>query len=477
MGGTFPALIWASVISAWEDIAAERAAETAAERAARAEGKDTAKAAKKKPTCAGNRSRTGRTGRSRPGSPKPAPEPEAAPEARRPKPRLGGSGGRPPESGGTGGRHHRRGYAARGRGRETKRVAGGAEAPGALDGLGDPDPGAGEDLRPGAVLGRQDQERVAGEVGAVLAEADAERLGQLARARAELVGRVAAAAPGAHLLEPARRLEGADQHRRRLALGLGDEVEQAVDPVGEVDVGAARRAEEGLGPRREAGEGVAGGVVALVALGLDDRAAAPLVEEPAADQLARDLVDGALEEGRVQALARRPLPRSFLLFGRPAPGPRRASRGRARAAAPAAPSRCRPRSASTPASCCARAPRSRSRRAARGALAQLLEASARRGSCPARPRRGPGRRRSRGPRGTGRPCGRAGRRSRSPPASRRRRRPRAARGRTRSRPASPRPRRGTTRPCRSRRRAAPCPPACPCRRSAAGRASCPAGRA
>jgi cell division protein FtsN len=27
MGGTFPALIWASVISAWEDIKAERAAE------------------------------------------------------------------------------------------------------------------------------------------------------------------------------------------------------------------------------------------------------------------------------------------------------------------------------------------------------------------------------------------------------------------------------------------------------------------
>jgi penicillin-binding protein 1A len=38
MGGTFPALIWASVVSSWEEIAAERAAETAAEKAARAEG-------------------------------------------------------------------------------------------------------------------------------------------------------------------------------------------------------------------------------------------------------------------------------------------------------------------------------------------------------------------------------------------------------------------------------------------------------
>jgi penicillin-binding protein 1A len=40
MGGTFPALIWARVVSAWEEIAAERAAETAAEKAAREEGED-----------------------------------------------------------------------------------------------------------------------------------------------------------------------------------------------------------------------------------------------------------------------------------------------------------------------------------------------------------------------------------------------------------------------------------------------------
>jgi penicillin-binding protein 1A len=38
MGGTFPALIWASVISAWEEIKANRAAEKAARQAARGEG-------------------------------------------------------------------------------------------------------------------------------------------------------------------------------------------------------------------------------------------------------------------------------------------------------------------------------------------------------------------------------------------------------------------------------------------------------
>src|SRR3954447_147149 len=40
MGGTFPALIWASVISAWREIQAEHAAEKAARKAAREEGKE-----------------------------------------------------------------------------------------------------------------------------------------------------------------------------------------------------------------------------------------------------------------------------------------------------------------------------------------------------------------------------------------------------------------------------------------------------
>jgi penicillin-binding protein 1A len=39
-GGTFPALIWASVIAAWEEIAAERAAEAESERAARLAGEE-----------------------------------------------------------------------------------------------------------------------------------------------------------------------------------------------------------------------------------------------------------------------------------------------------------------------------------------------------------------------------------------------------------------------------------------------------
>jgi penicillin-binding protein 1A len=40
MGGTFPALIWASVVSSWEEIKAERAAETASEKASKESGAD-----------------------------------------------------------------------------------------------------------------------------------------------------------------------------------------------------------------------------------------------------------------------------------------------------------------------------------------------------------------------------------------------------------------------------------------------------
>ncbi len=157
-----------------------------------------------------------------------------------------------------------------------------------------------------AGFSRQQQERVARQIGAVLGEIDAERLGQLARARAEIaVG--ALAAPRPHRLELSGRLERPDQHRRRLALGLGDEVEQRVDAVGEVDVGAAGWAEEDLGAIGETDVGVAGGIVALVALGLDDDPAAAREEEPAADQLAGDQVNRAIEEiSRKAALGRGP---------------------------------------------------------------------------------------------------------------------------------------------------------------------------
>jgi hypothetical protein len=39
------------------------------------------------------------------------------------------------------------------------------------------------------------------------------------------------------------RLQRPDQDRGGVALGFGDRVQQAVDPIGEVDIGVAGRAE------------------------------------------------------------------------------------------------------------------------------------------------------------------------------------------------------------------------------------------
>jgi hypothetical protein len=63
------------------------------------------------------------------------------------------------------------------------------------------------------------------------------------------------------------------------------------------------RAEEDPGPLGQPNVGVAGGVVALVALGLDDGAAAAVEEEAAADEVAADVVDGAVEEVAPEAPA------------------------------------------------------------------------------------------------------------------------------------------------------------------------------
>jgi hypothetical protein len=70
-----------------------------------------------------------------------------------------------------------------------------------------------------------------------------------------------------------------------------------VDAVREVHIGTAGRSEERRGAGREADVGVTGGVVALIALGLDDDPAGPTNAKLAADQLPRHRVHGAIEEG------------------------------------------------------------------------------------------------------------------------------------------------------------------------------------
>jgi hypothetical protein len=97
------------------------------------------------------------------------------------------------------------------------------------------------------------------------------------------------------------RLQRPNQGCGGLALGFGYGVQQAVNPVGEVDVGAAGRAEEDAGALGEADVGVAGGVVGVVALGLDDDAAAAFVEKGAADQVPSNVVDRPLVEVALEA--------------------------------------------------------------------------------------------------------------------------------------------------------------------------------
>ncbi len=101
MGGTFPALIWASVVSAWENIAAERAAESAAKKAARAEGKERSEEGGESESYVPPAETETEPVEPEEAAPEPeeaAPEPEAAPEEAAPPaeeaaPASGGTGG------------------------------------------------------------------------------------------------------------------------------------------------------------------------------------------------------------------------------------------------------------------------------------------------------------------------------------------------------------------------------------------------
>jgi hypothetical protein len=97
------------------------------------------------------------------------------------------------------------------------------------------------------------------------------------------------------------RLQCPDQDRGGLALGFGDGVQQAVDSIGEVDVGVAGRPEEDSGALGQAYVGVAGGIVGVIALGLDDDAAAAFVEKGAADQVPSNIMDRPVVEVALEA--------------------------------------------------------------------------------------------------------------------------------------------------------------------------------
>lgn len=94
MGGTFPAEIWASVISAWQDIKAERAAESASEKVAKSKGSGGGSTEEESYVPSESSTESVPPEEEAAPSPEAAPEgetaPEAAPEA---APESGGAGG------------------------------------------------------------------------------------------------------------------------------------------------------------------------------------------------------------------------------------------------------------------------------------------------------------------------------------------------------------------------------------------------
>jgi penicillin-binding protein 1A len=94
MGGTFPALIWASVVSAWESIKAERAAESASEKASRESGPGSSASGEEESYVPPPAEAAPEGESSEPAPEEAAPEGESAPEATpEPAPESGGAGG------------------------------------------------------------------------------------------------------------------------------------------------------------------------------------------------------------------------------------------------------------------------------------------------------------------------------------------------------------------------------------------------
>jgi penicillin-binding protein 1A len=92
-GGTFPALIWASVISAWEEIAAEREAERASEKAARLAGEEDEESSDDSADEENYVPEVEPEVESTPEVESPEPEPEASPEPEAAPESGGGAGG------------------------------------------------------------------------------------------------------------------------------------------------------------------------------------------------------------------------------------------------------------------------------------------------------------------------------------------------------------------------------------------------
>ena len=238
MGGTFPALIWASVISAWEEIKAERAAEAKEE-----QGEATATPARSSGSHLHGAGiiRANRKSKPTPEASEPAKKPRAEARRNAAEPAAPGTRRR------TGGalqrrRRHRRLAAAASR---RSGLPAAQKRQGRSTALVIPIRGPVTTSAPPvacrrAAAGTGRAPRSAPFCSRPMPSASVSLPGPEQRSRS---GRSPRRAP--HRLQAGGRLERPDQHRGRLALGFGDEVEQAVDAVGEVDVGAARAGRRG----------------------------------------------------------------------------------------------------------------------------------------------------------------------------------------------------------------------------------------
>jgi hypothetical protein len=132
-------------------------------------------------------------------------------------------------------------------------MAGDPEPQRPLDRARDPDaraPRGGEIAR---AIGREDDERAPREVGAVVAQRQAERACEIARAARETPHVGGRAASTRHRPDAGQRLQRSDQHAAGTAGGVGDRVQAVMDAVVEIDVRMAAGAVEQMVAARPEG--------------------------------------------------------------------------------------------------------------------------------------------------------------------------------------------------------------------------------
>lgn len=171
-------------------------------------------------------------------------------------------------------------------------------APGLLCRLGDADAGSGDDLNLSG--SRKQRKRRLVQRQSIARCGNSQCLTDPSRPGAKQSHIGQAAAP-AHEWQTGCWLERPDQDGAGRAGRLADEVQAPVNAIGAIDVGVARRAEHDRIACRRPAKAVRGRIGVMIRLDFDQPPADPIEEERRPDQVARDLVNAAAEEGFGQA--------------------------------------------------------------------------------------------------------------------------------------------------------------------------------